>query len=133
MTTLPVAADASRQEIESAVRLWREVREKRLAAEKVAAKIKSEETHLKEFIVSAMLSQAYEGTVVNERLTYVRVTPQPVADDRQAFEQYILDTKDLSLLQFRPAVGALREHIANGETIPGITWVDTYDLGDKKA
>jgi len=133
MTTLPVAADASRQEIESAVRLWREVREKRLAAEKVAAKIKSEETHLKEFIVSAMLSQAYEGTVVNERLTYVRVTPQPVADDRQAFEQYILDTKDLSLLQFRPAVGALKEHIANGETIPGITWVDTYDLGDKKA
>jgi len=133
MITLPVAADASRQEIESAVRLWREVREKRLAAEKVAAKIKSEETHLKEFIVSAMLSQAYEGTVVNERLTYVRVTPQPVADDRQAFEQYILDTKDLSLLQFRPAVGALKEHIANGETIPGITWVDTYDLGDKKA
>ena len=133
MIMLPVAADASRQEIESAVRLWREVREKRLAAEKVAAKIKSEETHLKEFIVSAMLSQAYEGTVVNERLTYVRVTPQPVADDRQAFEQYILDTKDLSLLQFRPAVGALKEHIANGETIPGITWVDTYDLGDKKA
>ena len=133
MITLPVAADASRQEIESAVRLWREVREKRLAAEKVAAKIKSEETHLKEFIVSAMLSQAYEGTVVNERLTYVRTTQVAVADDRQAFEQYILDTKDLSLLQFRPAVGALKEHIANGETIPGITWVDTYDLGDKKA
>jgi hypothetical protein len=133
MTTLPAANEATRQEIEAAVRLWRVRRQDRLDAEKVAAKIKAEETHLKEFIVSAMLSQSYEGTVVNDRLTYVRVTPQPVADDRQAFEQYILDTKDLSLLQFRPAVGALKEHIANGEIIPGITWVDTYDLGDKKA
>ncbi len=133
MTTLPSAADATRQEIEQAVRLWRVRREERLAAEKVAAKIKVEETHLKEFIVSAMLSQAYEGTVVNDRLTYVRTTQVAVAEDRQAFENYILETKDLSLLQFRPAVGAIKEHIANGETIPGITWVDTYDLGDKKA
>jgi len=133
MTILPVAADATRKEIEQAVTMWRDVREKRLAAEKVAAKIKAHEAHLKEFIVSAMLSQAYEGTVVNERLTYVRVTPQPVAEDRQAFEDHIRKTGDLSLLQFRPAAGAIKEHIANGEIIPGITWVDVYDLGDKKA
>ena len=127
------ADEATREEIEATVRLWRIAREERLAAEKVAAKIKNEETHLKEFIVSAMLSQAYEGTVVGGRLTYVRTTQVAVAEDRQLFEQYILETKDLSLLQFRPAVGAIREHMANGEEIPGIAWVDTYDLGDKKA
>ena len=127
------AAEATRQEIEAAVMQWRATRAERLAAEKVADKIRVEEVKLKEFVVAAMMSQAYEGTVIDNRLTYVRVSQVPVAVDRLQFGNYILETKDLSLLQFRPAVGAIREHMAAGETIPGIEFVDTFDLGDRKA
>jgi hypothetical protein len=129
----PTPSEATRSEIEQAVTEWRAVRAERLAAEKVADAIKQRETQLKEFFVQAMLSQKYEGVVINERQTYVRTTEVPFAADRLAFEAYILETKDLSLLQFRPAVGAIREHMLAGETIPGIELVETYDLGDKKA
>jgi hypothetical protein len=129
----PTPSEATRSEIEQAVTEWRAVRAERLAAEKVADAIKQRETQLKEFVVQAMLSQKYEGVVNNERQRYVRTTEVPFAADRLAFEAYILETKDLSLLQFRPAVGAIREHMLAGETIPGIELVETYDLGDKKA
>lgn len=125
--------EATRQEIEQAVTEWRAVRAERLAAEKVADAIKQQETRLKDFIVASMLAQRYEGIIIGERQTYVRTTEVPFAADRLAFENHILETKDLSLLQFRPAVGAIREHLLAGETIPGIELVETYDLGDKKA
>lgn len=125
--------DATRNEIEAAVKEWREVRAERLHAEKVAAAIKTRETFLKEFIVAAMTTQKYEGIVRDGRMTYVRTNQVPSATDRAAFEQYILETRDLSLLQFRPSVGAIKERLDAGVNVPGIEMIDTFDLGDRKA
>ena len=125
--------EATRQEIEQAVAEWRAVRAERLAAEKVAEQIKSRELDLKDFIVAAMTSQHYEGIVKEGRMTYVRQSQVPMASDRLSFENYILQTQDLSLLQFRPAVGAIRERLEAGVEVPGIVMVDTFDLGDRKA
>lgn len=125
--------EATRVEIEGAVAQWRAVRAERLAAEKVANAIKEQELALKDFIVAAMMSQHYEGIVKEGRMTYVRQSEVPMANDRLAFEQYILQTQDLSLLQFRPAVGAIRERLEAGVEVPGIVMVDTFDLGDRKA
>jgi len=131
MNTAP--DEATRLEIEGAVAEWRQVRAERLAAEKVAAKIKERETELKEFLVAAMTSQAYEGVVRDGRLTYVRESEVPTASDRLALEKYILETGQLDLLQFRVAVGAVRERQAAGVEVPGIEMVTVYDLGDRKA
>lgn len=125
--------EATRQEIEQAVAEWRAVRAERIAAEKAAEQIKSKELELKDFIVAAMTSQRYEGVVKEGRMTYVRQSQVPMASDRLSFENYILQTQDLSLLQFRPAVGAIRERLEAGVEVPGIVMVDTFDLGDRKA
>jgi len=126
-------ADATRLQIEGAVSEWRALRAERLAAEKVAAAIKDQELAVKDFIVAAMTSQHYEGIVRDGRMTYVRTSQVPMASDRQAFEQYILEQQDLSLLQFRPAVGAIKERLEAGVDVPGIVMMDTFDLGDRKA
>ena len=133
-STLPTdPMEATRVEIEAAVAQWRALRAERLAAEKVAAEIKVAETHYKDFIVAAMRDQHYEGIVKDGRMTYVRTSQVPTAHNRQEFEQYILATQDLSLLQFRPAVGAIREQMDAGVVIPGIELIETYELGDRKA
>ena len=125
--------EATREQIEDAIAEWRGARELRLSIEKEAAAVRATETTLKDFIVAAMRSQVYEAVVKGGRQTYVRTTQVPVAEDRQAFEAYILAEGDLSLLQFRPAVGAIKERLEAGVSVPGITMLDTYDLGDKKA
>jgi hypothetical protein len=104
-----------------------------LAAEKIAAEINSAETAYKDFIVAAMRDQHYEGIVKEGRMTYVLISQVPTASDRLLFENYILATEDLSLLQFRPAVGAIREQMDAGVVIPGIELIETYELGDRKA
>lgn len=133
-STLPTdPMEATRAEIEGAVAQWRALRAERLAAEKVAAEIKTAETHYKDFIVAAMRDQHYEGIVKDGRMTYVRTGQTPIANNRQEFENYILEQRDLSLLQFRPAVGAIREQMDAGVVIPGIELIETYELGDRKA
>ena len=133
-STLPTdPMEATRVEIEAAVAQWRALRAERLAAEKVAAEIKVAETHYKDFIVAAMRDQHYEGIVKDGRMTYVRTSQVPSATNRQEFEEYILEQRDLSLVQFRPAVGAIKERWEAGVSVPGIEMLDTYELGDRKA
>ncbi len=132
-TELPAPIDATREQINAAVTEWREQREKRLAAEKVAAKLKEREDQLKEFLIAAMLEQKYEGTTVGGRNTGLRTTEVPICEDRAAFDQYVLDNRDLSLLQFRLATTAINERIEAGITLPGIAFIDKYDLYDRKA
>lgn len=132
-TALPNPAEATRDEINAAVVEWRDQREKRLAAEKVAAKLKEREDELKNFLIAAMTTQAYEGVVIGGRGTGVRTTEVPICEDRAAFDQYILDNRDLSLLQFRLATTAINERIEAGIALPGIAFIDKYDLYDRKA
>lgn len=129
----PDQTEATREEINAAVTQWRAVRTERLALEKEANKVRERETALKDFIIGAMQAQKYEGTICEGRQTYVRTTEVPNAEDRLLFSNYILMNGALELLQFRPAVGALKELRDAGVEVPGIAWVEVYDLGDKQA
>lgn len=124
---------ATRQDIEGWIVSWRAAREERLAADKVAAMLKSDETKLKELIIAAMVGQKYEGTVISGRMTKTVLKIAPVVDDRQQFEDYIYKNHALDLLQFRISAGAIKERKEAGEVIPGIGEVETYDLSDTKA
>jgi hypothetical protein len=131
--TLIDPTTATRQDIESWILAWRAKREERLEADKVAAELKSDETKLKELIVSAMVAQKYEGTVINGRMTRAVPKTTPVVDDRQQFEAYIYEHHALDLLQFRISTGAIKERKEAGEEIPGLGTMETYDLSDTKA
>jgi hypothetical protein len=47
----------------------------------------------------------------------------PELYDRQEFEEYILKTKDLHLLQSRISISAVQEELAAGVNIPGIRMI----------
>jgi hypothetical protein len=47
----------------------------------------------------------------------------PELYDRQAFEEYVIRTRDLHLLQTRISVSAVQEELAAGQTIPGIRMI----------
>jgi hypothetical protein len=124
---------ATRQDIEGWILEWRAKRDERLAADKVAATLKSDETKLRELIISSMLAQKYEGTVVGGRMTRTVMKLKPVVDDRAAFTQYIYDNHALDLLQFRISTGAIKDRKEAGEVIPGLGEMEEYELSDTKA
>ena len=118
----------NRSEIQTTIKLWRETREQRLAAEKVADKLKEAETALKNGLIAEIVEGKYEGIVIGGRVTGVSTKEVPVVIDRQVLEKYILDTRNLSLLQFRISTSAVAEV---GE-VPGVGTATVFDLFDRK-
>ena len=135
MDTLPSNSpmEASRTHIEECVQEWRELRTQRLAMEKDVAKVKAMEDEYKNFIIEAMSTQKIEGVVIDQRLSYIREREIPIAEDREALTNYILETRDLSLLQFRLHEGAIKERLEEGVEVPGVAMLTKFELGDKKA
>ena len=123
---------ATRAEIETAVVAWRATREQRLAKEKEAAKIKDREQELRLWLVEAMSSQKYEGVVINDRITTVAVKEVYIVEDQQALADYILETRELDLLQFRLSTSAVALRAEAGVTVPGTGTMRQFDLSDRK-
>ena len=129
--TLP--EDATRQQIEAAIVEWRDIRQQRLDMDKIAAKLKEQEQKLKDFVISAMRLQVYDGVVIGGRVTRVTEKEVPIAGDRQEIEKYVYEHQALDILQFRLSSTAIAERMGAGETIPGVEFMSTYDLSDKKS
>lgn len=129
----PSPNEASRQEVEQAVEAWRLIRAERLAQDKISAKLKEQETAIKGWLIDALRTQQYEGIVVGGRITSLSTKEQPVCSDRATLIDYILTTRQIELLQFRLSTTAIAEHVAAGETIPGVEYLPVYDLSDRKA
>ena len=125
--------EASREEVTQAVLAWRLARSARLDADKVADKLKDEELRLKRFVISAMMSQKYEGIVAGERITGVSIKDQPVVTDREALSNYILENRLLGLLQFRLAGATVKEMEEAGVVVPGVGKEQVFDLFDRKS
>jgi hypothetical protein len=132
MTTEQNPIDARRPDVEAMVIAWRQAREDRLAADKVAAALKEREVGMKDWLIAVYREQRLEGSVVNGRFTGLRVVEQPSCPDREALTAYILETRQLELLEFRLAKRALAERRDQGVEIPGLLWIDTYELSDRK-
>ena len=129
----PDPMEASRADVTDSVKAWRELRAKRLEVEKEAEKIKQQELAHKNFVIAAMLGQKYEGIVEGGRVTGVNTKEVPTCADREAFDKFVLSTGSLDLLQFRLATGAINARFEAGIEVPGIEFIDTYDLYDRKA
>ena len=133
LTDFNPPAEATRKQVEGAITAWRAIREERMVAEKVADEIKKREMELKRWIMAVLHEQAIEGIVINDRLTGLTEKEVPEVMDKVSFLEYIRTTGELDLLQFRPAVGAIKDRVDNGVTVPGIGLTKVYDLTDRKA
>ena len=117
-------AEATRLQVEFAIKEWRDKRVERLAAEKVAAKIKESEEFFKGFLLEAFKQQRLEGMIIDGRSTGLAVKSQAVVSDKEALIAHIKETGELDLLQFRLATGAVDERVQEGYSVPGTEYID---------
>lgn len=112
---------------------WRAMRAARLAKDKEAAQLKEEETILKTELIGIFRSGVQgDGQVVDGRVTGLSTKEQPIVGDRDKVVNYIWENKDLSILQFRLSTTAITELKDGGVDVPGIEYIDAYELYDRK-
>lgn len=126
-------AEADRNTVEQAIKDWREARDARLEMDRKAAKLKSVEDGLKSFLLEAFKQQKLEGMLVGGRVTGLTTKRIPIVEDKEKFLNYVRETGELDLLQFRLSSEAVRVRAEEGVEVPGIGEMDTYDLFNRKA
>lgn len=99
---------------------FKEIEQKRLAADKVAAKLKEQETQLKQEIILQCKLQETNVFGGKEFKVERSTTDEPQVDDWAKFQAYILKTKDFSLLERRPGRAAIKERWADKKVVPGV-------------
>ena len=123
---------APRQQVEQCIKEWREAREQRLAAEKVARKLKEAEDFYRGFLLEAFKMQKLEGMIIDGRSTGLTTKPMATVSNKEELLAYIKATGQLELLQFRLSTAAVDERNENGVSVPGTEYIDIYDLFDRK-
>lgn len=126
-------AEADRNTVEQAIKDWREARDARLEMDRKAAKLKSVEDGLKSFLLEAFKQQKLEGMLVGGKVTGLTTKRIPIVEDKEKFLNYVRETGELDLLQFRLSPEAVRVRAEEGVEVPGIGEMDTYDLFNRKA
>lgn len=107
---------------------WR-VKTKRLAADKVAAALKTDESALEAAIISQMLHQKITS-IGGKTVIYglPKPTMEPIVSDWALYWAFIKQTDDISLFEKRPGRAAIKERWGLGETIPGVVPFAVYKL-----
>lgn len=126
-------AEADRSTVEQAIKDWRDARAARLDLDRKAAKLKSAEDGLKSFLLEAFKQQEFEGMLIGGRVTGLTTKRIPIVEDKEKFLNYMRETGELDLLQFRLSAEAVRVRAEEGVEVPGIGEMDTFDLFDRKA
>lgn len=125
--------EATRPQVEQAIVAWRAKRAERLEAQRLVDAMQKEESALKSWLIAVFKEQAYEGMVIESRITGLSTREVHSVVDRDALVNYIYENEAIDLLQFRlseSAVGA-REEV--GQTVPGLDIVEVYDIFDRKS
>lgn len=110
--------------------IWFSTYTERLAADKVAAKLKTQEEAAKALLLEQMRMQGL--TAIGGAKVRVGMDPtpdyQPHIKDWEVFYKYILKTKDFSLLERRPGRAAIKERWEDGKEVPGVEKFPVYKL-----
>lgn len=96
-----------------------EKRQARLAADKVAARLKLDEQVLIDHIIDNLPKDS-RGAIGRHHMVKVVTDQKPVVKDWEAFYKYIARTKKFELLQKRLGEGAVQEILDDGKTVPGV-------------
>lgn len=116
------------KDLSAMVDAFYETRDKRLEADRVAEKLKKEETNLKAAIISA-LNINEVGSIGG---TLCRVTlkrdDKPVCEDWPALYAYIRERNEFDLLHKRITEGAVKLRWEEGIVLPGVVKFPLLDL-----
>ncbi len=113
---------------EKADKHW-DVKTRRLAADKVSAALKTEESALEAEIILQMQKQQITS-IGGKTVIYglPKPTMEPVVADWKPFWEFIKLTDDISLFEKRPGRAAIKERWGLGQEIPGVIQFPVYKL-----
>lgn len=129
---LPVPKDTTTEEFDQRVLTWRAVRARRLEMERAAREVEKEEKILFNWLCSVLKEQGRDGTVVGGRATGLLKGSVPTIMDKSTFLDYVRKSGNLFLLECRLSKKGVEEATEAGEEVPGIEFVETFDLYDRK-
>jgi hypothetical protein len=135
LMTLVAATDpaaAPRDLYEVTVSKWRAMRTKRLELNRLMEAAQKQETLLKSYAIEVFRAQKLEGVMIDGRITSLNTKSVATVSDKEALLNFIKETGDTALLQFRLATGTVDEYYSNDKKVPGVEYIDVYDLSDKK-
>ena len=113
-----------------------EARAARMAQQKIVDELKEKETVAERILLDYLKSQGLEGAKGHVANASIKRNDTIVIDDnggpegsgREAFRAYILETGDVSLLQFRPSLTRCKELWDEGIEIPGAKKVQVESI-----
>lgn len=104
----------------------------RLAADKVAAQLKSTEVQLKERIIAELISNESRMCGGHTHRVTLQTKSKPQAVDWPAIHEYMVSHDAMDLQQRRLHASAIEDRLEQGEEIPGIEFIQVNDLSVAK-
>jgi len=105
------------------------IKVKRLAADKVAKNLKTDESSIEATLIEQFLRQKITS-IGGKVVIYSLPTPtmEPIVKSWPEFWAFIKETDDISLFEKRPGRAAIKERWGLGQTIPGVDSFPVYKL-----
>lgn len=115
-------------ELGSVADRYHKVRQDRLAADKVATKLKTEEDSLAQLLISEMRES--EISSIGGKIAIIKRTTKeiPFATDWESLYSYIKEHDAFDLLHKRIGVGAAQLRKDDGVEVPGLGWMERDSL-----
>lgn len=111
--------------------VYHDLRTRRLAADKVAAGLKADETAAEQLLINEMQLQkitAVGGSTLRVSLNLNEPDYVPHVKDWDKFYEYIKQNNAFELLERRPGKAACRERWDDGKQVPGVEKFPVFKL-----
>jgi hypothetical protein len=112
--------------------LYNDVRQHRLAMEKEVEPVRARETELREYLIANLSKSADTGAAGLRYRAQIVSKDVPRAMDWPAVHAFIQKSGRFDLLQKRLGETAVKDMVADGQTIPGIEMVKVPDVSITK-
>jgi hypothetical protein len=129
---LPVGLSRLPKTLAGVADLFLEIRTARLAIDKEAAALKSQETYLETFLIDALEKAKTEGVSGASVTVVIDRKKKPIVENWDLFYAYVKKTGAFDLLQRRLGEKAVEERWADKKAIPGVGSWDYKKLSVSK-
>jgi len=109
-----------------------EVRQKRLEADRAAARLKAEEVELKAFLLDKFREEHLSALGGTKAIITLTSKVKPNVVDWDLLYAHILETKNFAFLHKRVTEETVREQWDDGQVVPGVTTVELFDFSFSK-
>ena len=113
------------------IRKWRKLRTQRIELDHQLDALKKDEAAARNYIISELRGK--KGVVVEGRETGVTTESRPFIENEDVFKEHVLAARALDLLQMNLAIRRFAALQQEGRSIPGVGYLDKFDLYDRKA